>query len=323
MSGSSLFDRSRLNIKPLSQRISGLDVSSIKNLKPGGENYPELVEVAATIHAAKEKKAAVIMIIGAHVLRSGTQRYIIDMMEKGFVTLVATNGAGVIHDFELALTGQTTESVARYIAEGQFGLWEETAKINDIVADGYKRNLGLGEAVGRAIEEGKMEHRDISVLAAGYRLGVRVTSHVGIGYDITHQHPNCDGAAYGATSYTDFLKFARETENLEGGVVMNFGSSVMGPEVFLKALAMARNVAKSEGREIRNFTSVVCDIQPAPEDYHSEPSKDHPAYYFRPFKTMLVRAVAGAGKSYYVSGPHSETAPRLWTELQWRDDIKK
>ncbi|VAX23819.1 FIG00605929: hypothetical protein [hydrothermal vent metagenome] len=315
MNSSSLFDRSRLRLKPLSERKSDLDVSIIKNLEPGGANYPELAKVAARIQKARDKKAAVIMIIGAHVLRSGTQRYITDMMEKGLVTLVATNGAGAIHDFELALTGKTTESVAQYISEGQFGLWEETARINDIVADGHKQNLGLGEAIGKAIEQEKMEHRDISIFAAGYRLGVPVTSHVGIGYDIIHEHPNCDGAAYGATSYADFLTFAHEVENLEGGVVMNFGSSVMGPEVFLKALSMARNVAHTENRTIRRFTTLVCDLHPIPGDFCSEPPKSQPEYYFRPFKTMLIRTVADGGESFYVQGDHSETIPRLWTIL--------
>jgi len=315
MSDSSLFDRSRLKLKPLSQRKSDMDVTSIKNLEPRNTDFPGLEKVAEGIRKARENNRAIIMIIGAHVLRSGVQRYIIDMMDKGFVTLLATNGAGVIHDFELALTGETTESVTRYISEGQFGLWEETARINDIVTGGYKRNLGLGEAIGKAIDEEGMERRDISLFAAGYRLGVPVTCHVGIGYDITHEHPNCDGAAHGATSYTDFLKLAHEVEKLEGGVVMNFGSSVMGPEVFLKALAMARNAARSEGRSIGKFMSLVCDLRPLPDGYHGEPPKDNPAYYFRPLKTMLARTVADGGEGFYVCGAHSDTIPQLWTAL--------
>ncbi len=313
-----LFDRSRLTLKPLSDRKNELDISVVKKLEEGGGgegDFPELAEVASRIVSSRENNASVIMILGAHVLRRGTQRFIIDMMEKGFISLVATNGAAIVHDYELALTGETTESVARYISEGQFGLWEETGRINDIVADGYRRGLGIGEAVGRAIEEEGLKYRDTSLFAAGYRLGVPVTSHVGIGYDIVHEHPNCDGAAYGGASYIDFLKFTHEIENLENGVVMNFGSSVMGPEVFLKALAMARNVAKKEKREISDFTTLVCDIQAVPGNFHKEPSRDNPIYFFRPLKTMLIRTVADGGKSFYVRGSHEDTIPFLWKRL--------
>ncbi len=315
MNSADTFDRSRLKLKPLAQRISDFDLSSIMRLEPGGGDFPELAKVAERIITAHEKGASVILIMGAHVLRSGVQRFIIDMMEKGYISLVATNGAGFIHDFELAFTGKTTESVARYIAEGQFGLWEETARINDIVTDGWRAGLGLGEAIGKFIEEENPANLDISIFAAGYRLGVPVTSHVGIGYDIVNEHPNCDGAAYGATSYADFLRFAKEVDGLDGGVVMNFGTSVMGPEVFLKALAMARNVAHSERRHIRHFTTAVCDIKPIEGDYRKEPSKSDAAYYFRPWKTMLVRTVADGGESFYVRGSHNHTIPRLWTEI--------
>jgi hypothetical protein len=213
------------------------------------------------------------------------------------------------------LIGATTESVSRYIQEGQFGLWQETGRINDIVAAAAQNRLGLGEGVGQVIEEEGFPHRDISVLAAGYRLGIPITVHVGIGYDIVHEHPNCDGAAYGATSYTDFLRFTKVLEKLQGGVVMNFGSAVMGPEVFLKGLAMVRNVARQQGRQISQFTTLVSDLQKLPETYHHEAPKEDPAYYFRPWKTMLVRTVTDGGESFYVQGPHATTIPQLWTAL--------
>src|SRR5207247_2473431 len=126
--------------------------------------------------------------MGAHVLRAGVQRFIIDLMEKGYLSLVAMNGGGMIHDYEFSLIGATTESVARYISEGQFGLWQETGKLNDIVINGARQGLGLGESVGQVILERNYKNRNLSVLAAGVRLGIPVTVHVGIGYDILHEH---------------------------------------------------------------------------------------------------------------------------------------
>ncbi|MBI2839855.1 MAG: hypothetical protein HYX75_16195 [Acidobacteria bacterium] len=310
-----LFDRSRLRIEPLAERTHDLGREAVRELTDTGCENGDLAAVADRIHSARQRGSSVVLMLGAHVLRDGVQRYVIDWMERNLVTCVAMNGAGVIHDYELALIGATTESVARYISEGQFGLWRETGVINDIVTSAARAGLGMGEAVGRAIEEGRLPHRDISVLAAGVRTGTPVTAHVGIGYDIVFQHPNCDGGAYGATSYRDFLRFAHTIESLEGGVLMNFGSSVMAPEVYLKALAMARNVAKQEGRKIAHLTTLVCDLQDLPADYHHEPVRGSAAYYFRPWKTMLVRTVADGGESFYVRGRHAETIPQLWSAL--------
>jgi len=311
-----LFDTSRLNILPLAERRHDLSLSVISPLVPRRPYCETIGEVARQIIRARNKSAAVVLMIGAHVLRSGVQRYLIDLLERGYISCIATNGAAVIHDFEFSLVGATTESVSRYISDGQFGLWRETGRINDIVSRAYRRGLGLGEAVGRAIEEGEFPHKDISLFATGYRLGIPVTVHVGIGYDIVHEHPNCDGAAYGATSYVDFLRFAKVLESLEGGVVMNFGSAVMAPEVYLKALAMVRNVARQEGREVRNFTTLVGDLYPLPGDFHREAPRDSPGYFFRPWKTMLVRTVADGGRSYYLNAPHSQTIPELWTAVR-------
>jgi hypothetical protein len=311
------FDRSRLVLHPLAAREHSLAKDIILPLQPLVPVRPELETVAARIAGAKAKKAAMVLMMGAHVLRGGVQRYLIDLMEQGFVSVIAMSGAGVIHDYEFALIGATTESVARYIREGQFGLWQETGRINDIVAAGAQARLGLGEAVGRVIEEERFPHRDISVLAAGYRLGIPITSHVGIGYDIIHEHPNCDGAAYGATSYTDFLRFTKVLESLQGGVVMNFGSAVMAPEVFLKSLAMVRNVAQQNGEQIAKFTALVCDLKKLPEKYDHEASREDPSYYFRPWKTMLIRTVADGGESFYVQGHHATTIPQLWTALKF------
>jgi len=292
-------------------------MAAVLPLQPVPEVVPLFATVAERIVRARRNSvpSSVVLMMGAHVLRAGVQRYLIDLMERGYITCIALNGAGVIHDFELALIGATTESVTRYIKDGRFGLWRETGRINDIVSQAARDGLGLGEAVGQFIETEPLPHTGISILAAGYRLKIPITVHVGIGYDIVHQYPNCDGAAYGATSYSDFLRFARVLEALEGGVVMNFGSAVMAPEVFLKALSMVRNVAGQEGRTITRFSTLVCDLRPLPADYRCEPSRKAPDYYFRPWKTMLVRTVADGGDSFYYQGPHSETIPQLWTAI--------
>jgi len=311
-----LFDTSRLKLLPLGERKHDLDVSAILPLQPRDHVHENLAAVARCIVQARKRHSAVVLMMGAHVLRSGVQRYLIDLMQQGYISCIAMNGACAIHDFEFALIGQTTESVARYIQKGQFGLWRETGRINDIVHHAAQERMGLGEAVGRAIEEGDFQHKDISLFAAGYRLGILFTVHVGIGYDIVHQLPNCDGAAWGATSYIDFLRFAKALESLEGGVVMNFGSAVMAPEVFLKALAMVRNVARQEDKEIRRFTTLVCDLQELPDSFRHEAPKNSQGYYFRPWKTMLVRTVADGGESYYVQGRHAQTVPQLWTAIK-------
>lgn len=308
-----LFDRSALSIKPLGQRRHDLSADKILALTPVEVSHPKLAGVARRIGEARGQNAEVILMMGAHVLRAGVQRYLIDLMERGLITAMAGNGACAIHDFEMALIGATTESVARYIREGQFGLWEETGRLNDTIAKAAAEGLGLGEALGREIAGGDYPRKDISVMAAAWRLGIPFTVHVGIGYDIIHEHPNCDGAALGAASYRDFLIFAKVVERLEHGVVMNFGSAIMSPEVFLKALAMVRNVAARAGRKVTDFTTLVCDLHDLPPDYRQEAAKSSPSYYFRPWKTMLVRTVADGGTSYYVKGHHADTIAQLWT----------
>lgn len=313
------FDRSRLQLSSLSSREHDLTVSCIRPLSPR-ENIPvPFLKVAEKIKVAKASGGAVIFMMGAHVLRAGVQRYLIDLMEQGYISCIATNGAGVIHDYEFALAGATTESVARYIRDGRFGLWRETGEINEIVKDAASNGLGLGEAVGKAIIQEELEYKDVSIFAAAYRLNIPVTVHVGIGYDIVCEFPSYDGAAFGETSYRDFLIFTKELESLEGGVVMNFGSAVMGPEVYLKALAMVRNVAGQQGREVKNFTTLVCDLKELPGCVGREPCKTEPQYYFRPWKTILSRTVADGGMSYYFKGDHSETVPGLWSAVMKRN----
>jgi hypothetical protein len=308
------FDRSRLKLRPLAERAHDMTLADVLPLDAPLPPFDDanLPEVACRIVQARQVGAPVILMMGAHVVKRGLSRFVIDLMERQVITHVAMNGAGAIHDFELALVGATTESVARYITEGQFGLWQETGRINDAALLGAREGLGLGEAVGRMIDEERPPHREVSILAAGYRLRLPITVHVGIGQDIIHEHPNCDGAALGATSYRDFLIFTEAVTHLQGGVLLNIGTAVMGPEVYLKALAMARNLAHQEGRHVNRFTTAVFDLAELGGDIHHEAPKSDARYYFRPYKTILVRTVQDGGESFYVQGDHQATVLNLY-----------
>ena len=308
-----LFDRSRLHIQPLAQRQHDLTLDRWLTLDAPTPAFDAqaLTPVVERLQTAQASGASRILMMGAHLLRGGVNRHLIDLLERGVFTHIAMNGAGAIHDYELSRIGATTESVARYIKSGEFGLWQETGELNEWISEAAKCEEGLGEHIGRRLSEGEYPHRDLSILAAAYRLGIPATVHVGIGYDILHEHPNCDGAALGAGSYRDFLIFTHGVQSLEGGVLCSFGSAIMGPEVYLKALAMSRNIAHQEGREIRRFTTAVFDLVPIHGDIHRELPKTDPGYYFRPHKTMLVRTVADGGESFYFCGEHRATLPAL------------
>jgi len=311
------FDRSKLILKPLSERINDLDLSVMVYPDSAYQKVPQpdLDIIANRITAARLKGASVIVMMGAHVLRRGNSPLLIDLMKRKIITHIALNGAVVIHDFEFALIGETTESVAKYISEGQFGLWNETGRINDVMVTAAREGIGFGEAIGREIAEGNFPHRDISILAAGYQLRVPITIHVSVGQDITHEHPNLDGVALGASSYTDFLVFAEAIRHLEGGVLLSIGTAVMGPEVYLKALSMARNVARQEGKTIAHFTTAVFDLHDLGPDFRTEAPRGTAAYYYRPYKTILVRTVQDGGESYYIQGDHSVTVPNLYHRI--------
>jgi len=312
------FDRSRLHLRPLTERIHDIDRTVLFDPATVSSSFehPAIPILAERILEARSRGAAVIAFCGAHVLRKGNGPLLIDLMKRGLLTHLALNGAGAIHDFELALIGATCESVSRYIRSGEFGLWRETGRINDAAVIAAREGLGLGESLGRMIETEGFPYRQTSVLAAGYRLHVPVTVHVAIGQDIIHEHPNFDPAATGQASYTDFLIFTNSVSNLEGGVYLNIGSAVAGPEVYLKALSMARNVAHQEGRVIRHLTTAVFDLVAIGDDWSSEAPKTDPRYYYRPFKTVLVRTVADGGASYYIQGDHRETVPSLYLTLR-------
>ncbi|UCC69653.1 MAG: hypothetical protein JSV79_07100 [Armatimonadota bacterium] len=306
------FDRSNLVLRPLSERKHDMtldDVLALDAEAPPFE-HPDLAALADRIAEARRNEREVIVVMGAHLIKQGLSRFLIDLMRRRAITCLGMNGACVIHDFELALAGATTESVARYICTGEFGLWEETGQINDIVNEAG-REKGFGQAVGGAIVARAFPHRSISILAAGHILNVPVTVHVGIGFDIIHEHPNFDGAAAGAASYRDFLTFAEHVRRLEGGVFVSLGSAVTGPEVFQKALSMARNSERQQGREIKRFTTAVFDLLHLGDDLHTEPPKTDPRYYFRPYKTILIRTVADGGESCYLQGDMRATVPAL------------
>lgn len=322
MKDSRYFDRSNLILRPLSERKHELTLSCFKALDDTNKSehgFEGIDMISDRIITAKRSNKPIILMMGAHVIRSGVQNYLIDLMKRGYISCISLNGAGLIHDFEFALIGATTENVNHYIAQGQFGLWTETGRINHIINETYSENLGIGESIGREIFNGQYQYKAHSIFAQAYKYSIPVTVHVGIGQDIIHEHPNFNAAATGDASYRDFLKLTRIIQNLEGGVVMNFGSAVMAPEVFLKSLSMARNVAIQNGKTISKFSTLVCDLHDLPVNPREEAPKSSSFYYFRPWKTMLVRTVADGGSGYYAQGRHESTVPYLWKKLLEKD----
>ena len=227
----------------------------------------------------------------------------------------------------MALIGATLEDVERYVKDGSFGHWRETSEaINEAVVRGFKKGWGMGEAIGRMINDETycpMPYKDISIFAAAYRLGIPITVHKGIGYDITDQHPSADFKAIGKTSGDDFLIFADSVSKLQDGVFLCLGSQVMGPEVYLKALAMVRNVARQQGRKINRFTTAVFDLvdlgswwkEADVVNYRRPETLKDQRYYFRPLKSILVRTVRDGGKSFYVRGDFGLTIPALYHRI--------
>jgi len=318
MSRYELFDRSRVQLRDLGERGHDFLAADCLPLAPPRQAYahPELGCLVERIVSARAAGRPVLLMMGAHPIKVGLSRFLVDLVARRKITHVATNGAGLIHDFELASFGGTTESVAHWIAQGQFGLWRQTGRLNELAREAAARGDGLGETIGRTLEDEQPPWLDLSISAAAWRTGIPMTVHVGIGSDIIHAHPNFDGAAWGKATDTDFLIFARSVEDLDGGVFLNLGTAVAGPEVFLKALSMARNVAHQRGGSIRNFTTAVFDLLDLPDNYRAgPPSKDHPRYYYRPWKTLLCRTVADGGQSYYFCGDHRQTVPTLWAAL--------
>jgi len=268
----------------------------------------DLAEVAEHVVRARRNGRPVIWMMGAHVIKCGLSRLVIDLMERGIITHVATNGAGSIHDVELALIGETSEDVPTSIEDGSFGMAEETGRlINEAVQDGARQGLGYGEALGRLItEDARFRFRAISIAHTAYRLRIPFTIHKTIGTDIIDQHPAANFGALGWASGQDFKIFAASVADLEGGVFLNFGSAVTGPEVFLKALSIARNL----GHHIAIFTTANFDLI-ALGDYRAPVGKDHPHYYYRPRKNVVNRPVSLGGRGFHICGDHAVTIPNL------------
>lgn len=252
----------------------------------------ELREVAIAIVSARRKKRPVILMMGAHPIKCGLSPILIDLLKSEVITGIATNGAGAIHDFEMACWGQTSEDVQVGLEDGSFGMARETADlINGAVIQGDAQDLGFGESLGLMLNEGKFPYIDNSLLARCYRSKVPFTVHVAVGTDIVHQHPSADGAAIGSASHRDFRILTAQVSNLTGGVLINLGSSVIMPEVFLKALTVARNI----GYSVKNFTTVNFDM----------------IQHYRPNVNIVQRPILSGGKGYTFTGHHELMLPLL------------
>jgi len=255
-----------------------------------GQDFRALV---GDMVAAAQKKKPVLLCMGAHLVKCGLSPIVVDLMRRGIVSCVATNGAGAIHDFELAMLGQTSEDVQRGLDDGSFGMAEETGRLmNQAIKDGLTQGIGCGRALGEAILKGNFPNRELSVLHAGVACNAPVTVHIAIGTDIIHQHPSCDGGALGEASFLDFQRLASVIAALgDGGVVLNIGSAVVMPEVFLKALMVARNL----GHKVENFTTATFDM----------------IRHYRPTENIVRRPVHKGGRGYYFIGHHELMVPLL------------
>ena len=305
-----MIDFSKIKTYPIAQRrnlVTLKDLISPKASPPPFDN-PDLREIAERIVEARKKGRPVIWMMGAHVIKSGLSLIVIDLMKRGIITHVASNGAVTIHDFEIALIGETSEDVATSIEDGTFGMAEETGFLMNLaVQQGVRDGLGYGESLGRMIaEDERFKFKEYSVLYHAYKLGIPFTVHVALGTDIIHQHPRCNFAVLGEATGRDFKTYVEAVSNLEGGVFLNFGSAVIGPEVFLKALSIARNL----GFKVERFTTANFDLKPI-EDYTRPRSKDDPDYYYRPLKNIVIRPPSMGGRGFHITGDHVVTIPNL------------
>ena len=273
---------------------------------------PELLEVSSRIAASRKIGKPVIFVFGAHVIKRGLAPLVIDLLKRGVITHLASNGAATIHDFEIAYQGHTSEDVVKSLEDGSFGMAEETGQLmNNAIQHGANAGMGMGEALGRLIaEDAAFQYRENSVLYAAYKLGIPYTVHVAIGTDIIHQHPRADFAAIGWATGQDFKIFTQAVCGLEGGVFCNFGSSVIGPEVFLKALSIARNL----GNTVKMFTTANFDLINL-GDYHKPIGEDEPDYYYRPRKNIVTRPVLQGGRGFHITGDHRNTLPTLYHQI--------
>jgi hypothetical protein len=253
----------------------------------------ELRELAAVIHEARIKDRSIIVGLGGHVIKTGLAPILIDLMQRGFVTAIAMNGSAMIHDFEIALVGATSEDVDATLGSGAFGMAEETGRlINEAVRAGAKDNIGMGESIGRRLRELNPAYAGQSLLHSAYDASIPVTVHVAIGTDIVHIHPSADGASIGQTTQHDFRLLCSLVRELDGGgVYLNLGSAVVLPEVFLKTVTVVRNLgSRLEGFFTANFDFVQ---------------------QYRPLTNVVRRPVAGSGRGFSFIGHHEIMIPLL------------
>lgn len=265
------------------------------------------------IKLAKENGSEILFSMGAHVIKCGLSPYLIELIKRGFITHISGNGACSIHDFELAYLGGTSENVPTAIEDGSFGMWEETGKwMNEAIQAGAAENIGYGEALGKYIDENRerFPYRDDCVLYQAYKADIPITYHIALGTDIIHQHPSVDFGAIGKASGIDFHKYCYTVSRLDKGVFMNFGSGVIGPEVFLKALSISRNL----GYKTYDITTANFDLIDL-GDYRCKIGYDDPNYYYRPRKNIVNRPVSMGGRGYHFCVDHQISVPTLFEKL--------
>ncbi len=254
-----------------------------------GRDFRNIVQ--SIVNAFHEKRMSVLA-MGAHPIKVGLSPIIISLIERGVFKAVAMNGACIIHDVEVAMAGHTSEEVVEELDRGTFGMARETAEfINGAIREGVSRGLGLGESVGRKLLDENLPYTALSIMAAGSRVGIPITVHVAIGTDVIHMHPSTDGAVIGEGSYRDFKIFSSIISKLQGGVYLNLGSAVILPEMFLKALSLARNL----GHQVDRFTTVNMDF----------------LQHYRPTVNVVNRPTRKGGKGYSLTGHHEIMFPLL------------
>lgn len=255
--------------------------------------------VDAVANAARNKRAVVAM-LGGHIVKTGLAPLLIELMERGVITHLAMNGSAAIHDYEIARFGATSEDVAHGLVDGTFGMAEETGRgMNEAIITGMRNGWGMGEAIARALEDLSLSNPELSVLLCAYRRGIPSSVHAALGAEIIHQHPATNGAAIGETSHRDFRRLAASLPALhDGGVVLNLGSAVIMPEVFLKALTIARNLHAGKPTA---FTTCDLDMQ----------------RHYRPRVNVVERPTQGSGKGYEITGHHEIMVPLLtWAIIE-------
>ena len=278
--------------------------------KWGGADFDALI---GQLRRARAEGRQIILSMGAHVVKCGLSPYLIALMREGYITHIAGNGACSIHDFELAYLGGTSEDVPTAIEDGSFGMWEQTgAWMNEAIQRGAAANIGYGEALARYIDEhpDRFPYKDDCVLYQAYRMDIPATYHIALGTDIIHQHPSVDFAAIGKASGIDFHQMCYSVAHLDKGVYMNFGSGVIGPEVFLKALSISRNL----GYPTFDITTANFDLIDL-GDYRRRIGYENPQYYYRPRKNIVNRPVSCGGRGWHFCGDHQQTIPNLYEKL--------